>query len=76
MILGRRGGVDLAMHALLEPVLVMTAMTVLLFLLWSLFLVVRGRVRFGFSTFPLSARARIVGVLGGARVRGGGGTPE
>lgn len=57
------------MHALLESIGVMSAMTVLLFLLGYFFLVGR-RVYLGlFVALPLSGGTRVVGVLGGAGVR-------
>lgn len=72
MILGRERRIELAMHALLESVLVMTTMTMLLLLFRSLFLIVRGRVRLCLFPLPLSGRTGIVCVLGGVGVRGRG----
>jgi hypothetical protein len=72
VILGRCGRIDLAIHALLESVVVMTAMTVLLLLLGRLFLV--RRVLCLFFALPLRGGTRVVGVLRGAGVRGGGRT--
>lgn len=73
MIFGRGRRIDLAIHALLESVIVMAAMTVLLLLLGRLFLV-RGRVLCLIFALPLRGGARVVGVLGGVGVRGRGRT--